>query len=32
MKAIQLTEFGGPEVLKLIDLDVPEPKGHEVLN
>ncbi len=31
MKAIQLTEFGGPEVLKLIDLDVPEPKGHEVL-
>ncbi|QHA92033.1 NADPH:quinone oxidoreductase family protein [Bacillus sp. N1-1] len=31
MKAIQLTEFGGPEVLKLIDLDVPDPKGHEVL-
>lgn len=31
MKAIQLTEFGGPEVLKLIDMEVPEPKGHEVL-
>jgi NADPH:quinone reductase len=31
MKAIQLTKFGGPEVLKMVDLDMPEPKGHEVL-
>lgn len=31
MKAVQLTEFGGPEVLKVIDLEKPVPTGHEVL-
>jgi NADPH:quinone reductase len=31
MKAIQLTKFGGPEVLQLVEIEVPEPKGHEVL-
>src|SRR2546429_9070359 len=31
MRAVQLTEFGGPEVLKLVELDVPEPADGEVL-
>jgi NADPH2:quinone reductase len=31
MRAIQQTEFGGPEVLKLVDLPVPEPAEGEVL-
>jgi NADPH2:quinone reductase len=31
MRAIQQTEFGGPEVLKLVDLPVPEPGEGEVL-
>jgi NADPH2:quinone reductase len=31
MKAIQITEFGGPEVLQLVDLPVPEPTDGEVL-
>ncbi|WP_181347157.1 quinone oxidoreductase [Thalassobacillus sp. CUG 92003] len=31
MKAIQFTEFGGPDVLKLIDLAQPEPGEQEVL-
>ena len=31
MRAIQITEFGGPEVLKLVDLPVPEPTDGEVL-
>ncbi len=31
MRAVQLTEFGGPEVLDLVDLDVPEPGDGEVL-
>lgn len=31
MKAIQFTEYGGPEVLKLIDLEKPKPEGSEVL-
>ena len=31
MRAIQMTEFGGPEVLKLADLPVPEPGPDEVL-
>jgi NADPH2:quinone reductase len=31
MRAIQFTEFGGPEVLKLIELEKPVPEGHEVL-
>ncbi|MGG3561133.1 NADPH:quinone oxidoreductase family protein [Neobacillus rhizosphaerae] len=31
MKAVQLKEYGGPEVLNLVDIDKPVPKGHEVL-
>src|SRR5438552_1009595 len=31
MRAIQLTEFGGPEVLQLVDLERPEPGEGEVL-
>jgi NADPH2:quinone reductase len=31
MKAIQITEFGGPEVLTLVDLPVPVPGDGEVL-
>src|ERR1700736_5575820 len=31
MRAIQMTEFGGPEVLKLADLPTPEPGPEEVL-
>lgn len=31
MKAIQFKEYGGPEVLNLIDLDRPQPTGREVL-
>lgn len=31
MRAIQMTEFGGPEVLKLVDLPLPEPGPGEVL-
>ena len=31
MRAIQMTEFGGPEVLKLVDLPTPEPGPDEVL-
>lgn len=31
MRAIQISEFGGPEVLELVDLDVPEPGEGEVL-
>jgi NADPH:quinone reductase len=31
MRAIQMTEFGGPEVLKLADLPKPEPDPGEVL-
>jgi NADPH2:quinone reductase len=31
MRAIQITEFGGPDVLELTDLDKPEPKDGEVL-
>ncbi|HEX2104187.1 MAG TPA: NADPH:quinone oxidoreductase family protein [Solirubrobacteraceae bacterium] len=31
MRAIQITEFGGPEVLQLVDLPRPEPKEGEVL-
>jgi NADPH2:quinone reductase len=31
MRAIQLTEYGGPEVLKLVDIEKPVPTGHEVL-
>src|SRR3954454_6197766 len=31
MKAVQMTEFGGPEVLELVDLPTPEPAAGEVL-
>src|SRR2546421_7938517 len=31
MRAIQIEEFGGPEVLRLADLPVPEPGEGEVL-
>jgi len=31
MRAIQIEEFGGPEVLKLADLPTPEPGDGEVL-
>src|ERR1700750_2081651 len=31
MRAIQQQEFGGPEVLELVDLPVPEPADGEVL-
>jgi NADPH2:quinone reductase len=31
MRAIQINEFGGPEVLKLVELLTPEPKLDEVL-
>jgi NADPH2:quinone reductase len=31
MKAIQVAQVGGPEVLTLVDLPVPEPKPNEVL-
>jgi NADPH2:quinone reductase len=31
MRAIKIEEFGGPEVLKLVEIDRPEPKDGEVL-
>ncbi|MFI4990620.1 MAG: zinc-binding alcohol dehydrogenase family protein [Solirubrobacterales bacterium] len=31
MRAIQMTEFGGPEVLRLVELPTPEPGPGEVL-
>ncbi len=31
MRAVQIDEFGGPEVLKVVDLPVPEPAEGEVL-
>jgi NADPH:quinone reductase len=31
MRAIQMTEFGGPEVLRLVELPRPEPAAGEVL-
>ncbi|HEU4656917.1 MAG TPA: zinc-binding dehydrogenase [Capillimicrobium sp.] len=31
MRAVQIREFGGPEVLELVDLPVPTPAEHEVL-
>ncbi|HTA15220.1 MAG TPA: zinc-binding dehydrogenase [Solirubrobacteraceae bacterium] len=31
MRAIQMTEFGGPEVLKLVELPIPEPTPKEAL-
>ena len=33
MKAIQITEFGGPEVMHLVDLETPSPgAGQELIN
>ena len=31
MRAIQINEWGGPEVLQVVDLDVPEPADDQVL-
>jgi NADPH2:quinone reductase len=31
MRAIQISEFGGPEVLELVDLPTPQPREGEVL-
>src|SRR5437762_11062523 len=31
MRAIQMTEFGGPEVLRLVELRKPEPGPHQTL-
>ncbi|WP_054635207.1 quinone oxidoreductase [Thalassobacillus sp. C254] len=31
MKAVQLEKFGGPDVLRLVDLERPSPKENEVL-
>jgi NADPH:quinone reductase len=31
MKAIQFKEFGGPDVLENVDIDIPLPQGREVL-
>jgi len=31
MKAIYITEFGGPEVMKYVDLPEPVPAGSQVL-
>ena len=31
VRAIQMSEYGGPEVLRLVDLPVPEPSDGEVL-
>ena len=31
MRAIQINEFGGPEVLKLVEIPVPEPGSDELL-
>jgi len=31
MKAIQVKQPGGPEVLELVDVPVPEPKANEAV-
>src|SRR3954466_4970418 len=31
MKAVQLREYGGPEVLKIVEIEKPVPTGREVL-
>lgn len=31
MRAIQMTEFGGPEVMKLVELPTPDPAPEEIL-
>ncbi|WP_368504813.1 zinc-binding alcohol dehydrogenase family protein [Alkalihalophilus sp. As8PL] len=31
MRAIQFTTYGGPEVLKMVDLELPKPESNEVI-
>jgi NADPH2:quinone reductase len=31
MRAVQITKYGGPEVLQLVELEKPSPAGHEVV-
>ncbi|MEL7005099.1 MAG: zinc-dependent alcohol dehydrogenase family protein [Bacteroidota bacterium] len=31
MKSVQFNEIGGPEILKVVETDIPRPAGHEVL-
>src|SRR5687768_14508343 len=31
MRAIQISEWGGPDVMQIVDLDVPEPADDQVL-
>jgi NADPH2:quinone reductase len=31
MRAIQMSEYGGPEVLQLVELEIPQPRDREVL-
>src|SRR5918992_5338520 len=31
MRAVQIAEFGGPEVLQIVDLETPSPGDEEVL-
>jgi NADPH:quinone reductase len=31
MRAIQFTTYGGPEVLKMVDLELPKPEANEVI-
>ena len=31
MNAIQVSQVGGPEVLKVVDLPIPEPKPNEAV-
>ena len=31
MKAVRISEFGGPEVLQVVNIDIPEPGQNEVL-
>ena len=31
MRAIQMTEFGGPEVLRLAEVPIPEPQAGEAV-
>jgi len=31
MKAIQVPRYGGPEVLQMVDLPIPEPNPNEIV-